>query len=205
MMDMMEDRKLTERESLELISQMIRNTQVKLEKNSGTIFLIWGYLTAFVTLLVWALLLLTGNYHVQWLWFLLPLVGCILTRLETKKEKKYRGVTTYVDRIVGYIWLVLGTVGFALSVFSIFSWIWDIRFPILFIITLIMGCGTTLTGLAIRFKPLVYAGVVCSVLSFIFPFLTWLYQMPLFALIFVIMMVVPGHILNNAGKKNSVE
>ena len=38
----MENKKLNEKESLELISQMIQNTRTRVEKDGGTPFLIWG-------------------------------------------------------------------------------------------------------------------------------------------------------------------
>ena len=39
----MEDRKLNEKESLELITQMIRNTRRNLDAGCGNMFLLWGY------------------------------------------------------------------------------------------------------------------------------------------------------------------
>ncbi len=47
----MEERKLNEKESLELIAQMIQNTKNRLETNCGMPFLFWGYTTLFVSLL----------------------------------------------------------------------------------------------------------------------------------------------------------
>ena len=41
----MDNKKLNEQESLELITQMIQNTKFKMVKNTGTPFLIWGYMT----------------------------------------------------------------------------------------------------------------------------------------------------------------
>ena len=52
----MEEKALNEKESLELISQMIRNTQQKLERKNGIPFLIWGYVTVIVSLTVWYML-----------------------------------------------------------------------------------------------------------------------------------------------------
>ena len=46
----MEDRKITEQESLELISQMIQNTRRNLDAGSGNIFLLWGYIGTIATL-----------------------------------------------------------------------------------------------------------------------------------------------------------
>ena len=55
----MEERKLNEKESLELIAQMIQNTKNRLETNCGMPFLFWGYTTLFVSLLVWFLVVTT--------------------------------------------------------------------------------------------------------------------------------------------------
>ena len=49
----MEEKKLTERESLELISQMIRSTRENMEVGSGNQFLAWGYFSALLSVLFW--------------------------------------------------------------------------------------------------------------------------------------------------------
>ena len=48
----MEDRKLTEKESLEVITSMIARTKAKY-LGSGNILLMWGYLIAITSILVW--------------------------------------------------------------------------------------------------------------------------------------------------------
>ena len=53
----MEDKKLNEKESLELITQMIQNTRRNLDTGSGNMFLVWGYVSVLVTLTV-----LAGGY-----------------------------------------------------------------------------------------------------------------------------------------------
>jgi len=61
----MEERKLNEKESLELIAQMIQNTKNRLETNCGMPFLFWGYTTLFVSLLIWflAIPMVLTPYH----------------------------------------------------------------------------------------------------------------------------------------------
>ena len=68
----MEERKLNEKESLELIAQMIQNTKNRMETNCGMPFLLWGYTTVFTSLLVWLLVTYTQNNNWQYLWFMLP-------------------------------------------------------------------------------------------------------------------------------------
>ena len=116
----MNDRVLNEKESLELIAQMIQNTKSRMTRNSGAPFLIWGYTTIIVSLLVWFLLKETGNYHWQWLWFLLPAISLPSTLWIEHKQPKM--IKTYIDRIVGYVWAVFGLGGFFVSWVSIFFW-----------------------------------------------------------------------------------
>ena len=49
----LKDKSLNEKESLELITRMIQNTQHRLERHTGMPMLIWGYATTVTTLLVW--------------------------------------------------------------------------------------------------------------------------------------------------------
>ena len=132
----MNDRVLNEKESLELIAQMIQNTKSRMTRNSGAPFLIWGYTTIIVSLLVWFLLKETGNYHWQWLWFLLPAISLPSTLWIEHKQPKM--IKTYIDRIVGYVWAVFGLGGFFVSWVSIFFW----NMSVLFVILLMMGMGT---------------------------------------------------------------
>ena len=102
----MDNKKLNEQESLELITQMIQNTKFKMVKNAGTPFLVWGYMTVVTSLLVWYLLKETGNYYWQFLWLLMPAVSYPVTIYS--QRKKQRMAKTYIDRIVGYVWVVFG-------------------------------------------------------------------------------------------------
>lgn len=199
-MEEIQDKQLNEKESLELIAQMIRNTRTKMEEGSGTMFLIWGYTTVIVTMLVWGLVLYFQDFNCQYVWFLLPIAGVLLTTIQSKRENRKPRATTYIDRIINYVWWVVGTAGFLLSMVSIMAY----TFPILFVIVLIMGIGTTLTGLIISFRPLVISGIIGMASAVVLSFLSWKYQLPLFSLIFILMMIIPGHYLNYKAKKNNV-
>ena len=194
----MEEKNIDEKESLELISQMIRNTQQKMVKSSGVPFLIYGYLTIIVSLLVWYLLTTTHNYQWNYLWFLIPGIGTPL--LFTFIKKRENKVKTYIDKVVSYVWTVIGIAGFVVSMASIFYW----NIPILFIIILLMSIGTAITGLVIQFKPITVAGFVSIFLSFACLYFDRSYSILIFAAVFLLMMVIPGHILNYKSRKNNV-
>ncbi len=192
----MEEKQLNEKESLELIARMIRNTQQRIEKGNGIPFLIWGYTTVFVSLLVWYLFSTTGNPQWNYLWFLIPAIGFPTMMWVLRKQES--GVKTYIDRIIGYVWLVFGIGALAVSIPSIFFW----EFPILFIVVLMMGSGTAITGLIIKFKPIIISGFAGILLSFLCLIVKGYPSILIFALIFLIMMVIPGHVLNLKGKRH---
>ena len=50
----MEEKKITEQESLELIARMIASTKENLEVGSGNQFLYWGYFSVFLSVAVFA-------------------------------------------------------------------------------------------------------------------------------------------------------
>lgn len=199
-MEEVNERQLNEKESLELIARMIQNTKQKMQEGSGTMFLIWGYATVLVTMLVWGLVKYTNNFYFQFAWFLLPISGMIGTWIYKRNEDRKPRVSTYVDRVIGYVWTVAGISGFLLSMVSILA----NTFPILFVIILIMGMGTTLTGLIINFRPLIISGAIGMASSVILTFLNWTWQLPVFSLIFIFMMIIPGHYLNYKSRQRHV-
>lgn len=185
----MEDRKLTEKESLELISQMIRETREHIEKRVAYPFLIWGYLTVTVSIVVWYVLVKTGDYRWNWLWLCLPVIGWLLSRVVGRSDEK--GTTTYMDRVIGVIWAVIGAAVLLVGItaFKVEN--------VLFIIALLLSIGTTLTGWVIKFKPIGWAGTVSILLSFVLLFVPSVNQLLVFAALFIVMMVIPGHIFYN--------
>lgn len=189
----MEEKRLNEKESLELITQMIQNTQNRMEQNAGAPFLIWGYTTVIISLAMWYVLHTTHNCQWQWCWFLLPLIGWGGTAYSVRKSKNM--VKTYVDRIINYVWTVFGIAGFLVSCISIIH-----RLPILFLILLLMGMGTMLTGMIIRFKVVTICGLLGALSSIACLWIDGIDQILMFAPTFIFMMIIPGHILNAKGK-----
>lgn len=185
----MEDRKMTEKESLELISQMIRETRENIEKHVAYPLLIWGYLTVAVSLAVWYILSKTGNYQWHLLWWVLPVIGWPLNKWLGGNAQK--GATTYMDRVVGMIWAVIGVavVLVGIASFRIGN--------VLFFIALLLSIGTALTGLVIKFKSIIWAGIASVLLSFVLLFVPGINQILVFAALFVVMMIMPGHIFYN--------
>jgi hypothetical protein len=174
---------------------MIQNTKNRMETNCGMPFLLWGYTTVFISLLVWLLVTYTQNNNWQYLWFMLPIIGGTGTYLSARNQQPT--VKSHLDKVISYIWLVFGTAGFLISLLAMFFW----KLPILFIILLLMGMGTTLTGLVINYKTVTICGTLGALSSIGCLFYEGFNQVLIFAPVFIFMMIIPGHVLNHAARK----
>lgn len=189
----MKERELDAAESLALIGRMIENTRDRMVRNAGRPYLVWGYTTVVFTLIVWAAVVHTGDPSWNWLWFGLPLTGGAVMYL-TRPRNPEGSVRTFVDRVIDHVWMVVGLAAFFSASLSMTAMA---RPPMLFLIVLLMGMGTALTGLITRFKPSVIGGFLGMAIA---PALLVIRQTTPGALVFIaafaVMMIVPGHILN---------
>ena len=188
----MEDKQLNAAESIALISRMIDNTRSRMVRNAGRPFLIWGYATVVTTLAVWAAYALFPGRNWYYLWLLLPVFGTALSLLTMPKADGGR-VYTFIDRVIGQVWLVMGLTAWFVSLLSVFG---DMPVPILFVILLMMGMGTAITGLIIRFTPVTAGGIAAIVIAPFSMIAPNMWQPLLFIAGFTVMMIIPGHILN---------
>lgn len=205
----MEEKRLTESESIEIITSMINRTKDRYI-GSGNIMLMWGYLVVAVTILVWVMIDTTHNPLWNWLWFLIPVIGGIATPLMARKEKRERGVTTYSDMISSRLWTMFGLSEAVLILvclvaqlgFGVSSWISMMVYSFI-----VAAFAEIVQGIIVKENSLVVGGslglflgmiTLCSAVGDI-PLYTDIF-LPIFMLGFVVMMIIPGHILNYKAK-----
>lgn len=63
----MEDRKLSEKESLDIITQMINSSKRNMKVGSGNVLLYWGYFTVLLSVVISSLIVYTQNYIWSWI------------------------------------------------------------------------------------------------------------------------------------------
>lgn len=206
----MEDKKLTEKESLEVITSMIARTKARY-LGSGNILLMWGYLAVFSSILVWILLAATQQNIWNWLWFAIPLIGIPLTSIMARREKRTDGAVTYSDKITCHLWWIFGVSEIVLTLICLgFSLIGGIKcWTAMIVYTIIAAPFAEIAqGLIVKEKSLTWGGIVglaigmvsvCCVTGKIPLLANWF--MPLYILFWVVMMIVPGHIINHKAKK----
>jgi len=212
--------RFSEKESLELIGQMISTAKNNLQKGMGSIFLLWGYLVAGISLVTFILLLtLTGEarYNAFWLWFLMAAGYPLHYRLIRKREAEMP-VTTYIDKVMNWVWIafaasimvvVVGMLAATLRIslvnpvleprYEFFRWFhWLLMTPVMLCL---YGFALFVSGKAYSFKPLVTGGVVCWFAALLLlvtvhsPRAMELQQIVL-CLSVIAGYVIPGHLLN---------
>lgn len=201
----MEEKKLTEKESIGIITEMIARTKERY-MGDGNIMLMWGWLTVAVTGLVWLMLATTFNQVWNWLWFLIPVVGGVATPIMARKSDRERGFKTYSDKISSQIWLAVGIIsisatlvclGFAFAGISVWS-------LMIIYALVIIPMAEIVQGLIVREKSLVVGGAcgmavglftTSCLISRIPLYANWF--MPAFMFAFACMMLIPGYIINH--------
>lgn len=206
----MEKQKLSEKESLEVITSMISRTKDRLHIGDGNILMLWGYLTIGVASLIWALLLITQHPAVNWLWFLIWIIGGIVTPFIAKKKRIQKGTKSYADKISDDVWSMVGMIALVCTIICLIFMLFlakDVWSMMLTFALVIIGMAESVQGIVIKEKSLIIGGKIgmtagfitlACVIADVTLYANWYF--PLFITAFICMMIIPGHILNHKAK-----
>ncbi len=208
---------LTEKESLELIGKMISSAKNNLQKGTGRVFLLWGYLTLFIsitTLLLYLLLPESSSHYAFCAWFGMP-IGAFFHFRFLRKLNEEGGVTTYIEQLLSYVWIafsiaVVTLVGSMIlasipsffhrtwNFFEAFYWVhWMFLIPFMLIL---YGFALFISGKAYQFKPMVVGAFICwatTIAVFLLYGTNHFMEMQLVALMISVIAgyIIPGHLL----------
>lgn len=201
----MEEKVLTEKESLELISQMIQATKKNRSVSPGKEQLYWGYFTSILALTIYLLIEFTSSGIWSWGWLFMFVFWGLFSFIHRRENV----VVTYIDKTIGQVWQVLGWM-FVITFFvvAIFGAIYGREDFILMmpLSLLYCGLGVSITGIIVREPWMIYPPLLSFTVCFymlqmlvIGHHATNLWNL-LFGLSFVVTYVVPGHITNKKSK-----
>ena len=157
----MEEKVLTEKESLALITGMITIAKNHYHE-SGSSALLWGF--ANVICFVLAYLQEENWISLPFNPFWLMIIAVILQVYFSWKERASKRTVTFKDETHYYVWLAFGISILILTVAGGFS---EIGYIVLPLILLLFGIPTFISGCIKKFKPLIFGGIVCWILSVI--------------------------------------
>lgn len=204
------EKPLSEKESLEIIQQMI-NKAKNAYYDTGWSAIMWGTVIAVCALATFAQIQFGFSlpFNIWWL----TLVAVIPQIWLTIKEKKERKVKSYDEVYIDYVWLGFGISIFLLShvvnlVYSSWSPVAE-EFTTLkgsdpsfqfseFVSPLFLilyGMPTFITGAACKFKPMLWGGIFCWLCSIITVYTAVKVDLLLTAASSVMAWLIPGIII----------
>jgi hypothetical protein len=184
-----ESEKLTAEQSLDIITTMIRQAQGNVRKNTFY-FLLWGWV---VTLAHLGMYVLTKvAYPYPFIVWLITIPAWIITLYKAFKGNRAQVVHSHLDRITGAIWLTFGICIFTLVFFG-----YKINYQLTPVILLVSAIPTFVSGIILRFTPLMLGGasfLVFGIVSFLLPF----ELQPLAGAVAIVCgYLLPGYLLKN--------
>jgi hypothetical protein len=193
----MEEKHLSEKESLELIVNMIGKAKHHYTE-SGASALLWG-ITNVVCFILAYLQETARSFDLPFSPFYLMIVTAILQVYFYRRERRINKTVSYKDEAHYFIRLAFGISLLILTVAGGFA---DIGYIVLPLILLLFAIPTFISGCIKKFKPLIIGGIVCWILCIITFFYQSYFTYLLVALGATFAWIIPGFILRKRFYKN---
>jgi len=216
----MEEKKLTEKESLDLIATMINQAKDSYH-DTGISAIMWGIVISICALEKLVEILFDFKLPVDIYWLtILAIVPQVFISIRQKKERK---VKTYDDIYMDYLWLGFG-VSIFLMIFIVnavfnasepvsaeYARLTGHPSPFIFrefiapLFLLVYGIPTFVTGAACKFRPMLWGGLLCWACCIITIFTTIKIDLLLTAFSAVFAWLIPGIIMERDYKRAKQE
>lgn len=205
----MEEKSINEKESLELISQMIVSSKNNLKIGQGNVFMYFGYCTAALSIAIGVLIGITRNPGWSWCWTLMFVFWFFMERL---KKNRPATVVSYTDRVISQVWRIIGImfvitfVVLTVSAYSLHNY--NILNPMMPLSLVYVCLGMSIVGAVVREPYVTYIPIIGIIIALVM--IVSIYQNGLmyigniygFGLSFIVIMAIPGHILNCKARKS---
>ena len=159
------------------------------------LFLAWGYPAAFFLLLQFVALLIWNESWCSLIWLGTEFVGIPLMVYFLRKDYERTGHRSLDSNVILQMWIYIGCACVIGAVAMGMAGVFEYCFCSLIALLSSMGCF--LTGVILRFRPKTVCGIIASLLSFIPLFFQgdlWPGQLLVTAIVFVVALIIPGHL-----------
>ncbi|MBK9793724.1 MAG: hypothetical protein IPP60_11710 [Sphingobacteriales bacterium] len=189
----MEEKNITEQESLAIIQQMIAKSKQQLIDRSKFFFL-WGFAVLICAVAQYVMLKMNVLKSDE-VWLAMPIIAIIHIYIAAKEQKRVK-IISHNTIAIGSLWMGLGVAFFALAFLSHRSYVnTGTALDVLPLLILFYGIGTFVTGRILQFKPLIFGGLACFLLCILVTYIDGPEQLLILALSVVVSYIIPGIIL----------
>jgi hypothetical protein len=156
-----ENQPLSAEQSLGIISQMIRQAQGKVQQSSFY-FLLWGWVITLANLGMYCTLVFTAYDEYAPFFWLLPIPAWIATIIYGRSQERSSSTTSHLDKISMWLWIFTGIAILPVIIFG-----YQINYQINPIVLTLVSIPTFVSGIIIRFRPLLAGGISFIILSIV--------------------------------------
>ena len=188
-----ENNPLTAQQSLDIITSMIKQAKGNMKENSY-FFLLWGWVVAIASLGMFTLMQL--DYPRPWLIWTITIPAWIWTMFSVYRQGKRESNSTPFDRITAALWISYGVIIFTFVIFG-----YKINYQLMPTILIITAVPTTVSGIILKFKTLVYGGVIFWVAGILCFLVGYDFQYLIGAAAIILGYLVPGYSLRTKNVK----
>ena len=191
---------LTPDESFDLINKAISNFKVNY-RESAQIFLLWGWtmsLASFSNFLILQISHSKEAFNQMGLfslgnWTVFIFGTFIIQYFILRKVNEDKKVFSHIDNSIKIVWMVTGS-----SMFVATFLCFKLGIVPPSILLLLTGIGTTITGLLIKFKPLIIGGIAFFIFCIATTFVADEYIALLTGVSIICGYLIPGYLLKSA-------
>jgi hypothetical protein len=184
---MEKEEKMTPQQSLVLISEVISQTKENIKVHSS-VFLLWGWALAIASFLRFIL-----QTQTSFKFYFLPfpiLVAIVLVITICKNRTSVS--ETYLNFFLQKLWLVLPFAFIAIVFVSLYQKIEPFTYTLI-----LASIVTSVSGMVMKFRPLVVGGVFFLIASVSCVFVSDEYKVLVHGIAIIVGYIIPGYILKN--------
>jgi len=148
------EQNLSKEESLAIISKMISEAKGGYSNKGSFFFLLWGW-TITAAYVCHYLLATVIHYHRPYMVWLIVIPTMIVSVLYSRKLASNSGYSTHLSKVIMWSWYSFGFASVLIVLFGS-----KINYQITPMMLMFMAMPTFITGIALKFKPLILGAVV---------------------------------------------
>lgn len=211
----MEDKKITEQESLDLISNMIKQTNNHMALGAGNTFIVWGVILFVVSFLADTAIGVTGNGNWMWLYMAIPVIGLPFEwwMKRRARQKNAVHVKTYIEDSIEKVWMCMGLllIAYPLILFLHQGTAGPRVWIAMFLLGMLLpALGSFITGVLLKSKWIMYISLFACTMSLVYlekmvepDYVMTLNSTYIFPVSAIFSLIIPGILINRKAKEET--
>lgn len=211
----MEDKKITEQESLNLISNMIKQTNNHMALGAGNTFVAWGVILCVVSLSASIVIAMTHNGLWMWLYMAILIIGLPVEwwMKQSIKQRNNGHVKTYIEDSIEKVWKCIGAILMFYPAMLVIlhgfvePHVWMTMF---FLGMFLPALGSYITGVMLKSKGIERVSIVAGGMCLMYlammvepDFVMTLRLTFIFPVCAVFSLIIPGVLINRKAEKDN--